>query len=264
MRGWCDKEIAAATKDRDYRLRDVDDLHSNLESLNARKGELTKTKAELEKALEELRADLATQTANRAEEKAENEQTVKDAEEGEAAVDQAIDILSHFYGAAAKATVLAQQSPDDEAPDAGFDGAYTGSQSASTGIMGMLEVIKGDFSRSISETGKAEEQAARDFIEFERETKMSIQTKTTAKEHTDHELTECLEELSTTEGKLREQQALLDTAVEQWEKLLPGCQTPGSEGTYEERVAAREAEVAALKDAYCILNDEEPGCSGVF
>ena len=45
-------------------------------SLNARKGELTKTKAELEKALEELRADLATQTANRAEEKAENEQTV--------------------------------------------------------------------------------------------------------------------------------------------------------------------------------------------
>ena len=36
--------------------------------------------------------------------------------------------------------VLTQQSPDDEAPDAGFDGAYTGSQSASTGIMGMLEV----------------------------------------------------------------------------------------------------------------------------
>merc|ERR1719420_2181722 len=96
-KGWCDKEIAAATKDRDYLLRDVDDLHSQLESLNARKGELTKTKAELEKALEELKADLATQTANRAEEKAENEQTVKDAEEGEAAVDQAIDILSHFY-----------------------------------------------------------------------------------------------------------------------------------------------------------------------
>ena len=31
-KGWCDKEIAAATKDRDYRLRDVADLHSQLES----------------------------------------------------------------------------------------------------------------------------------------------------------------------------------------------------------------------------------------
>jgi uncharacterized protein YukE len=262
-KGWCDKEIAAAQKDRDYRLRDVDDLHSQLESLNARKGELTKTKAELEKALEELRADLATQTANRAEEKAENEQTVKDSEEGEAAVDQAIDILSHFYGAAAKATVLAQQSPDDEAPDAGFDGAYTGSQSASTGIMGMLEVIKGDFARTIKETKAAEDQAQRDFIEFERETKMSITTKETGLDHTDRELTETNDAISTAGDEIRTQQGLLDAAVETWEKLIPGCiADPGM--SYEERVQRRNAEVQALKDAYCILSNEEAGCSGVF
>merc|ERR1719333_1896783 len=258
-KGWCDKEIAAATKDRDYRLRDVDDLHSQLESLNARKGELTKTKAELEKALEELRADLATQTANRAEEKAENEQTVKDAEEGEAAVDQAIDILGHFYGAAAKATVLSQQpSVDDEAPDAGFEGAYTGSQSASTGILGMLDVIKGDFARTIKETTAAEEQAQRDFIEFERETKMSITTKTTAKEPT-----EAADDISTAGDELRTQQGLLDAAVETWEKLIPGCVAdPGM--SYAERVERRNAEVQALKDAYCILSNEDAGCSGVF
>merc|ERR1719213_1431893 len=265
-KGWCDKEIAAATKDRDYRLRDVTDLHTELESLNARKGKLMETKAELEEVLATLNADLAKETQNRADEKAENEQTIKDAQEGEAAVDQAIEILSHFYGAAAKGiATLAQRGVDDDAPDAGFgDEKYTGSQSASTGILGMLDVIKSDFARSISETTAAEEQAVRDFIEFERETQMSITTKETAKEHMDSELTETNEELSTTGGKLREQQGLLDTAVEQWEKLLPGCVTPGSEGTYEERVAAREAEVAALKDAYCILNDEEPGCSGVF
>merc|ERR1719213_1067413 len=251
-KGWCDGEIAATLKDRDYRLRDVQELHTALEGLNARKGTLNQTFIELDAAITEMTEDLTNQTNERADEKTQHETTVSEAEAGLEAINEAIDILSHFYGAAEKATVeLAQgvvlthrhrQEPgvDAEAPDAGFDGAYTGSQSASTGIMGMLEVIKGDFSRSISETTKAEEQAARDFIEFERETKMSIQTKTTAKEHTDHELTECLEELSTTEGKLREQQQLLDTAVEQWEKLLPGCQTPGSEGTYEERVAARE------------------------
>jgi hypothetical protein len=263
-KGWCDKEIAAAKKDRDYRLRDVQDLHGELESLNARHGTLSETKAKLEEEIATLNADLATQTSNRAEEKAENEQTVKDAEEGEAAVDQAIDILGHFYGAAAKATVLSQQpSVDDEAPDAGFEGAYTGSQSASTGILGMLDVIKGDFARTIKETTAAEDQAQRDFIEFERETKMSITTKTTAKEATDRELTECADDLSTAGDEMRTQQGLLDAAVETWEKLIPGCVAdPGM--SYEERVQRRNAEVQALKDAYCILSNEDTGCSGVF
>merc|ERR1719456_724628 len=264
-KGWCDKEIAAATKDRDYRLRDVDDMHSELESLNARHGKLSETKKELEEAIATLNSDLETQTQNRADEKAEHETTISEAEAGESAVDQAIDILSHFYGAAAKATVeLAQQpSVEDEAPDAGFEGAYTGSQSGSTGIMGMLDVIKSDFARTISETAAAEDQAQRDFIEFERETKMSITTKETGLEATEHDLTECEDNLSTTEESLRTQQGLLDAAVETWEKLIPGCVAdPGM--SYEERVQRREAEVQALKDAYCILGNEEAGCSGVF
>merc|ERR550514_1353377 len=264
-KGWCDKEIAAAQKDRDYRLRDVEELHGDLESLNARHGTLTETKKKLEEEITALNADLATQTANRAEEKAENEQTVKDAKEGEGAVDQAIDILGHFYGAAAKATVLIAKQPsvDDEAPDAGFEGAYTGSQSASTGILGMMEVIKGDFARTISETTAAEEQAQRDFIEFERETKMSITTKETGLEATEHDLTECEDNLSTNEENMRTQQGLLDAAVQTWEKLIPGCVAdPGM--SYEERVQRRNAEVQALKDAYCILNNEDAGCSGVF
>ena len=47
------------------------------------------------------------------------------------------------------------------------------------------QVIKGDFARSIKETKAAEDQAQRDFIEFERETKMSITTKETGLDHTD-------------------------------------------------------------------------------
>ena len=43
---------------------------------------------------------------------------------------------------------------------------------------------------------RAPRQAQRDFIEFERETKMSITTKTTAKEATDHELTEAADDIS--------------------------------------------------------------------
>jgi len=267
-KGWCDTEISKTLKDREYRLRNVEGLHSDLEGLNARKATLGEDKHELTTAVAELTADLTLQASNREEEKAEHEETVAESKEGLEAIKQAIDILAHFYGEAAQGTVeenaFVQQSPvDDEAPDSGMDGAYTGSQSASTGVLGMLDVIKSDFERTISETEGAEEQAKRDFVEFDRTMKMSITTKETGLEHTTHELTECETELSTAEEDMRTQQTSLDNAVRTWEELLPGCVAdPGMSNA--ERVERREAEVSALKDAYCILNNEDAGCSGVF
>ena len=181
-KGWCDTEISKTLKDRDYRLRDITDIHSSIEKLNARKEKLNLTKTELTEEIATLEEDLENQTAAREEEKEEHLQTIEDAKGGLEAIKEAIDILSHFYGAAAKA--LVQQSPDDEAPDAGFDDTYKASQGASTGILGMMEVIMGDFERTIKETTAAEEQAKRDFIEYERETKMSIAAKTNALEAT--------------------------------------------------------------------------------
>merc|ERR1719472_37211 len=260
-KGWCDTEISKTLKDRDYRLRDITDIHSSIEKLNARKEKLNLTKTELTEEIATLEEDLENQTAAREEEKEEHLQTIEDAKGGLEAIKEAIDILSHFYGAAAKA--LFQQSPDDEAPDAGFDDTYQGSQGASTGILGMMEVIQGDFERTIKETTEAEEQAKRDFIEYDRETRMSIAAKKNALEATTAELTEVMDNLSTQGDELRTQQELLDTAVKTWEELLPGCVAdPGM--SYEERVARRNQEIQALKDAYCILDDQEAGCSGVF
>merc|ERR1719236_157360 len=261
-KGWCDEEIGKTLKDRDYRLRDITDIHSSIEKLNARKEKLNLTKTELTEPIATMEEDLANQTAARAEEKAEHEQTIADSEEGLDAIKEAIDILDHFYKAAAKA-LLQQPSVDDEAPDAGFDETYKASQGAATGILGMMEVIMGDFERTIKETTAAEEQAKRDFIEYERETKMSIAAKKNALEATTTELTEVMDNLSTAGDELRTQQELLDAAVKTWEELLPGCVAdPGM--SYEERVARRNQEMQALKDAYCILDDQEAGCSGVF
>merc|ERR1719387_938832 len=159
-KGWCDEEISKTVKDRDYRLRDIEELHANLEELNARAEKLTLEKAELEEQIATLNSDYSNQTAARAEEKAENEETVDEAKDGVSSIKQALEILSHFYGEAAKATVeegfIQQPSVEDDAPDAGFDGAYTGAQGSSTGIVGMMEVILGDFERTISDTEELE------------------------------------------------------------------------------------------------------------
>merc|ERR1719379_1748355 len=211
-KGYCDEEIAKTVKDRDYRLRDIDDLNSALEKLNARTGKLTLTKGELEAEIEELSSDYMNQTAARAEEKAEHESTVSETKLGLDAVKQAISILSHFYGAAAKAFTQ-QPSVDDDAPDAGFDSNYTGSQGASTGIVGMMEVIKSDFERTITDTLADEEQAKRDFVDFERVTLMSNATKRTALEATYREIAETSLAMYSYGEELQTQQALFDTAV---------------------------------------------------
>merc|ERR550514_2233843 len=220
-KGWCDEEIAKTIKDRDYRLRDIEELHNELESGNARREVLEEDKKEFTEQIAQLKSDLANETADRAEEKAENEQTVKDSEEGVDAVAQAIDILAHFYGEAAKGQTYGEFVQEE--PDAGFDGNYTGSQSASTGILGMLDVIKSDFERTISETESEEEQAKRDFVEFERTTKVSIGTKQTALDTTTSELTEVSSTAATTLSNLKTQQDLLDTAVQTWVELIPQC-----------------------------------------
>merc|ERR1719387_2749854 len=176
-KGWCDEEISKTVKDRDYRLRDIEELHASLEELNAREEKLSLEKEELEEQIATLNSDYANQTKARAEEKEENTETVSEAKVGVSAIKQALEILSHFYGEAAQATVeeglIQQPSVEDDAPDAGFDGAYTGAQGSSTGIVGMMEVILGDFERTISDTEELEASQKKEFVDYERETQVS-------------------------------------------------------------------------------------------
>jgi hypothetical protein len=267
-KGYCDEEISKTVKDRDYRLEEIEALHASLEELNAREEKLSLTKAELEEAVKTLSSDYANQTKARAEEKEENGVTVTEAKEGVSAIKQALEILSHFYGEAAKATVeegLIQKQPsvEDDAPDTGFDGAYTGAQGSSTGIVGMMEVILGDFERTISDTEELEASQKKEFVDYERETQVSISVKQSALTATSDELTETTEEIANDLKEMRTQQGLFDTTTQEWVELLPGCVAdPGM--SYAERVERREIEIQALKDGYCILDNKEAGCDGVF
>merc|ERR1719210_2375211 len=159
-KGFCDTELGKARKDRDFRYQDVKSLSVELSSLEAKRDELKAEIAQLTEDLEALEKALKEATEIRKKEKAENLQTIKDASSGLEAVTEAIAILSAFYKQAAKATVLAQASPvDEDTQGPGFEGAYKGKQEASTGIIGMLEVIKSDFDRTVRHTTEAEAKA---------------------------------------------------------------------------------------------------------
>merc|ERR1719424_1005402 len=165
-------------------------LNENLAKSEALRDKLTEEIAVLTKEIDELEDALSKTTKERTDESAENAATVSEAAEGQAAVEQAIGVLEKFYKTAAKAAafveVSSKQVPD--MPDAGFtNDANKGSQSASTGILGMLDVIKSDFVRTIKETEKDEKAAAKEFMEFETTTKASIGSKTVMNSNKDSE-----------------------------------------------------------------------------
>jgi len=258
--GWCNKELGEAKGQRNRKTKMVATLNEQLASSEETRDKLNEDLTHLRIEIADLEDMLAKSTKSRSEESAENAETISEAEEGASAVGEALDVLSKFYKTAAKAELMEVVTSSSETamqmPDAGFDGAYQGGQSASTGILGMMEVIKSDFERTIKVTDKAETNAAKDFLEFETESKSSLAVKTNTKSAKETSLAETNVALADDMQSLISEQALLDKAVQELLDLEPAC-FPKAE-PYEERVAKREQEIASLKEALCTLDKEGP------
>jgi len=259
-KGWCDTELGKANKNRDYRHQDVLGLNAEIEELEAHKAKLLIDKDELTADIATLTEALTNATNARAEEKADHDATLKDAGEALVALTQAISVLTEFYKQGAKASVsFVQASPVDEdmaaAGTGGFGGAYQGNQAQGTGIIGILETIKSDFERTVTETEAAEKTSYTDFTAFSKDTKASKSAKETGLSQTEAEIVSTSGNLQAALEELKQQQQLLDTALKALEALRPACIDTGM--TYEERVARREAEIEALKKCIEVLSENE-------
>merc|ERR1719420_2755744 len=171
-----------------------------------------------------------------------------------------MNILKDYYKQAAKNSVLMQASPVDDDTSAASQGAYKGNQAQGGGIISMLEVIVSDFKRTIKKTTAAEQKAHEDFVVFERETTTTISGKSTTKKLDEEQVVKDTAVHEKTFADFQMNTDLLDSALKAYEELVPTCVDTGM--SYAERVAAREAEIEALKKALCLLDGEgvEPDC----
>jgi len=253
QKGFCDKATADAEQKRDYAGEQVAELNAEMASQESTRDKLNEELAVLEEEIAELDKNRAEADKVRSEEKAENEHTVEEASAGLDAVNEAIQILDRFYKTAAKSKVAFEQGPMDDAPDAGFDNgeSYNGAGAESGGILGMLDVIKSDFERTISETNEAESQAEADHLKFMTETGKSLAEKTMAEKQKKTQKDDALEKLGSATDSMASQMATLESSIKELLELKPVCVDTGM--SYEERVARREDEIESLKKALCIL-----------
>jgi hypothetical protein len=259
QKGWCDKAMSDAEQKRTYAVEKVAELNAQSAELEATIGKLNEELEVLDVEIPELEQKQEDATSMRKEEHSENQATVMEAEAGLEAVNEAIDILDKFYKTAAKSKVDLGlvQGPLDDAPDSGFDNgeAYTGAGGESGGILGMLDVIKSDFERTISTTNKAEDQNEKEYQKFMTESGKSLAEKKMAHELKTGQKDDAITELESADEDLRAQTDILKVAIRELLELKPTCIDTGM--TYEERVARREDEIESLKKALCTLEHSE-------
>merc|ERR1719345_350266 len=136
-----------------------------------------------------------------------------EAQAGLDGVNLAIDVLEKFYKSNRnnKVDLSLAQGPMDDMPDSGFDAgeSYKGAGGEAGGIIGMLDVIKSDFARTISATAKAEAQAEDDHLAFTTETQSSLAEKNMGKEQKTDQKDSAEDKLDKADDALTKQSDLL-------------------------------------------------------
>merc|ERR1719324_210487 len=229
-------------------------LHADIDELKAEISTLEEEIVKLNEAIAALDAAMAEATTFRQEEKAKNEQTVKDAVDAQNAVAQALVVLKEFYASAGEATALLQQKDGSAQPEI-FDSPYTGMQSEGGGVVGMLEVIESDFARLEAETTAAEATAQKEYDNFMTDSKVDKAQKTTDIEHKTAKKQDEEQALVMKNTDLEGTQKELDAALAYFDKLKPSCVDSGV--SYDDRVARRKEEIESLQEALRILNGED-------
>jgi cell division septum initiation protein DivIVA len=251
-KGWCDTELSTNEQTRKEKTEAVEILHAEIDQLEASIAKLTEEIAELTKAVAALDAAMAEATKLRAEEKEKNTETIKDAQEAQTAVAQALVVLKEFYAKAAEATSLLQQQPT---PPPIFEKEYKGMQAENGGVVGMLEVIESDFARLEADTEAAEATAQKEYDTFMTDSKVDKASKTKDIEHKTAKKQDEEQALTVKKADLEGTQKELDAALAYFDKLKPSCVDAGV--SYDDRVARRKEEIESLQEALRILNGED-------
>merc|ERR1712085_172041 len=170
----------------------------------------------------------------RGEEKAAFEESKAELEKGLGGIQAALKVLNEYY--------------------AKEDKAHEAADGASSGIVGLLEVIEADFAKGLAEVNTDEELAV---AEYEKETKENEIEKTTKDQDVAYKGKEA-KELDKYAAELKSDRAGVqdefDAVLEYLAKIEQRCIAKAE--TYADRAARRAAEIAGLKEALQILESE--------
>jgi hypothetical protein len=276
---WCDKEMSETIAARDEAQREIEAKNALLTEKRTLVDSLAEDISVLSKEIADLQTAINKETALREKDQANNNQTLAEAQAGHEAVENAIEVLSNFYtnllqtgqkpapgletsggyeryraeGAGADGKTVDDMAPEDDLVTTD----YGGKTDASKSILGLLDVIKSDFEKTIDDTEADEEAAQTAYEQFKDDAQKSIDDKSELKGTKESDKTQAELDITQAEADLKAETTNLENELAELEKLKPVCVDSGA--THAERTARREQEIEALKEALKILEETDFG-----
>lgn len=231
---FCTKELAETNLKKDDKSSDIEKLTAKIESQSSRSSILKGEVATLQSELAALTKSQAEMDKIRADEKAVFDKSSSDTEQALEGMKTALKVLNEYYSKS--------------------DTAHGSSGGASSGIIGLLEVCESDFSKSLTEMTAAEESAVSNYEQETQENKIlkvtkeqDVKYKTKESNGLDKSVAEHSSDKAGVETEL--------AAIMEYLKQLEGRCIAKAE-SYSERTERRKAEIAGLREALSILENE--------
>merc|ERR1719410_1931955 len=244
-KNWCDKELSKTETSKDNKEDKIKELSAEIDKLSGTIQELTEDIEDAQKMIAKITGFMKEATEIRETGKKENAEAIKDSEDAQNAVANAISVLETFYkesGMIEKEPYELVQAPVKLPEDpATWDSSYTGVADPTkpkSGVIAVLKAVASDFAKMEADTRAQEETDQKAYdeemssseIEKARRAKEN-EMKTSEKKR----LTEKMEELKKSKKHFSNE---LEAVNQYLKDLDPACMDGDS--SYEDRKKARD------------------------
>jgi hypothetical protein len=250
-KAYCDEQMAKTEAKKEDLDAELAKLTNKIDQDTAASATLKEEVVELEEELAALLKMQAEMDKIRAEEHADYEVAKAELTQGLEGVRKALTVLKDYYGSSAaliqENVGAAMTQPE---PPAGFKK----SEGAGGSIIDILEVCESDFAENLAKEESEEADSAENYEKTTQENKVSKAMKEQDVKYKTQEAVALDKEISELTSDKETATTELDAVMEYYAKIKERCIAKPE--TYEERKARREAEIAGLKEALSILENE--------
>lgn len=249
---FCQEEMGKTKKSRENKEMKLAKFTSRVDEATSKLAELQQSVKSLAGEISEIDKASAEATSLRIKESEEFKKVSKDYKDSATAIAQAIEVLQSFYSGGDSFIQLKSQTRSQSKARAHSKAREFKQDGAAAVIIGVLEGAQEDFTNLLAESEAAESDAQTAFDKMSTENKVAKATKQAEAKAMESQIKSVSSSLEMSKEDQASTGKELDAVLAYLDKLKPECETKAM--SYEEKKAAREAEIDGLKEALDLLS----------